>query len=111
MAVDHTPSADLKSGTVVVVGDRPFVTVTGIAADQLGSVKCGGGDCTLRAVAGGDVVGGGLPLYWDDTAKKVLGGTGGVGNKMIGYTLPDQAATADTDEIEFVFSPDGSTGT
>jgi predicted RecA/RadA family phage recombinase len=89
--IDHTPTADLASGEVVVQGDLVGVTRAPLPANQLGSL-CVRGVFDF-AKAAGVAFTAGQSLYWDDAANIATATVGS--NKPIGKTVR-AAASADT---------------
>lgn len=85
---NHTPSAAIVAGTVLVVGIEVRIAHNDIAANTLGALACGDGlymvDKDASTIADGAI------LYWDDTAKKVTTTVGS--NKKFG-TAKAAAAT------------------
>lgn len=80
LMVDHTPTAAVSAGAVVMVGDEPRLAHLDIAADALGALAAGGGvydiDKDGSDIADGDV------LYWDVAEANVT--TDDVGNQVFG---------------------------
>jgi len=86
--VDHTPTAAITGGTVVVVGDRPLIAHRDIAASEQGALAAGGGvyECaTAAAIAVGKKV------YWDDTNDVVTETS--TGNTVFGYLCDGTLST------------------
>lgn len=111
LTLPHVLAADASGGTVLVVGLTPFVlSGSGGATGDLVNVYSGGGTHTVIGLSNGSVADAGTKVFWDDTAKKFTGGTGGAGNQHFGWSLPDQGATSDNDEVEVIHDPDGSVG-
>ena len=102
LMVDHTPSGAVDAGDVVVVGVVPFVAHTDIAASVKGALAAGGG--VYKGVTDGSLDTGGALVYWDDTEKEFVDGSGN-DHVHFGYTLPDQGATSDQDTIYVIHSP------
>lgn len=103
--LDYTPSAAKEGGEVVVVGARPGVVQTSLAANEKGSLNIGGVyDGTAgAAIAEGDAV------YWNATAGKLNNAAGATtGDKHFGFGVPGSTAAADGDTIRVEHEPDGS---
>lgn len=101
LMVDHTPSSAVTAGDVVVVGVVPFVCHRDIAADKLGALAAGGG--VYKGTSDGTLDTGGALVYWDDDNNKFSASA--ASSTHFGYTLPDQGATTDGDEIIVIHSP------
>ena len=97
--LDHTPSADVAAGDVVVVEDLVCVARDAITADTLGSLETEG---IFKVVKASEALSQGVKIYWDEDGDPV-GGTAGTGaatatsadNKLMGYAAA-AAATAGT---------------
>jgi predicted RecA/RadA family phage recombinase len=79
--ISHTPSADVASGAMVLIGTKVGVAVTAIPANTAGSLQVVGEFNVGKASA--DVVAQGAALYWNNTTK-VLTTTAG-GNTYAGW--------------------------
>ena len=97
---DYRPVAEVAAGTVVVVGDFPFIAHLKIEANKLGALACGG---AIYQVVADAAIAAGKKVFWDDTAKKVTASAGA--NKVFGYVAPGNASTADGDVINVVHNP------
>jgi predicted RecA/RadA family phage recombinase len=89
---DYTPVSAVAAGDVVVVGDRPCIAHTAIAANRLGALATGGG---VYKVTGDAEIAAGKKVYWNDSANKVTETS--TSNKVFGYTTTDSAFGADGD--------------
>lgn len=87
--IDHTPSATLAAGDVVVIGKRIGIAETDIAANDAGSVAVEG--VFSVAKASGAIQQGAL-VYWDTTNDNAT--TTATGNTLAGYAFA-AAASAD----------------
>ncbi len=99
--MDYTPSSAVAAGEVVVYGNVVGFAPAAIAANAKG-VLCVG-PCVVQATTDGTTDTGGDVIYWDNTNKKVTATASS--HKQIGYTLPDQGATADDDTVNVFFDP------
>jgi len=100
LMVDYTPEAAVNAGTVVVIGDIPFVSHNAIAADELGALAAGGGVYDGTADGALDP---GERVFWDDTNNKFSATAGA--NKSFGFVVPDSEADEDGDTVRVVHSP------
>ncbi len=101
LMVDHTPSSAVDAGDVIVVGDIPFVAHSDIAANVKGAVAASGG--VYKGISDGTLDSGGDVVYWDAGNSKFSGTA--ASSTHFGYTLPDQGATDDGDEIYIIHAP------
>lgn len=92
--LDHTPSAAVASGDVVVIGVRVGVALTDIAANDTGSLQVTGVFNLPKKSA--DTVAQGAAVYWDATNKQIT--TTASGNTLAGYAA--QAAGAATTAVD-----------
>ena len=106
LMVDHTPSAAVAAGDIVVVGEIPHVAHLDIDANRLGALAMGGGVYQVTADAG--TIEPGDKVYWDDTANKVTEAAAAGANKHFGHVLPDSDPGADGDKVLVKHDPDGS---
>jgi len=90
--IDYTPTVDVPSGTVVVLGELVGVTRRPIAANTLGSLAVSGVFDFPKATAVGSAIGVGVNIYWNVATLQAT--TTASGNKLIGKTIQ---AAADTD--------------
>ncbi len=91
--IDYTPTADVATGTVVVIGDLVGVAKRPLPANILGSLAVEGLFDFPKTAGGGTAITGGTKVYWDATN---LVATATVGtNKYLGKTTRN-AADADT---------------
>jgi predicted RecA/RadA family phage recombinase len=102
LMMDYTPGSAVAAGDVVVIGEIPCIAHTAIAANEVGAVAVGGG--VYRVTTDGTTDTAGDKIYWNDAANKVT--TTATGNKVFGYTSPDQGATVDNDLIFVHHNPD-----
>lgn len=115
LQLDYTPSgANVAGGEVVVVGAapsiKPMIAHRAIIDGELGALADHGG--VYDMVSDGTVVGPADEVYWDDTAKKVVGGTGGAANAHFGHTVADVVGTpADGVLVRCVHMPGHRVGT
>lgn len=65
--VDHTPTAAVTSGQVVLIGTRIGVAMADIAANATGALRVTG--CFDLPKKAGDAPSQGAALYWDNTNK------------------------------------------
>lgn len=79
---DITPSADVASGDVVVIGARIAIAATAIKANQTGSGSVVGVHKLPKATG---AIGQFALVYWDATAKKIT--TTSSGNTLAGYAF------------------------
>lgn len=92
LMVDHTPSAAVAAGDVVVTGDVVRIAHSPIAANDLGALAAGGG---VYRVPKDDstAISDGRKVYWDASNKEAT--ETAIGNKPLGFVVGD-AASADT---------------
>lgn len=88
--IDHTPSAAVAAGDVVVLADLVAVAPRAIAANALGAVSVEGVWSMPKATG---AISQGAIVYWDATAGNVT--TTSSGNKRAGKAAK-AAASADT---------------
>lgn len=105
LMVDHTPSSAVTAGDVVVIGEYPLVAHVDIAADALGALAAGGGVYKCTADADLDP---GDKVYWDSSAGKITKSTDTGANKHFGFVAPDSDPGADTDPVDVIHQPDGT---
>lgn len=104
LMVDYTPTAaDVAAGDVVVIGDLACIAHQKITKNTLGAVAAGGG--VYRVTADG-ALSAGVKVYWDDTANKVTATS--TNNKVFGYVAPNNAASADGDQIDVIHAPEAA---
>lgn len=85
---DHTPSADVAAGEVVVVGTRVGIATSPIKADALGSLADDGNWILAKAAGGGLTFSDGDPVYFDATAQEA---TDDAGDTFFGFAIGDAA--------------------
>jgi predicted RecA/RadA family phage recombinase len=91
-AVDYTPTADVASGDVVVLGELIGIARMPIAANTLGSLAVKGAFDLPKLTGAGSAIAVGTKVYWDATNKVVTATVGT--NKFLGKTIRN-AADAD----------------
>lgn len=92
-SVDHTPSADVSAGDVVVQGDLVGVAKLNTAADTLGALAVTGVFDFSKATGVGTAITAGAPVYWNDTTN--LATAVAAGSKLLGKAVAD---ASDDDE-------------
>ena len=93
LMVDHTPSAAVTAGDVVVIGTNVRIAHKDIAANALGALAFGYGVYKIaKGVTTGDGWSDGDEIYWDDTANVAT--TDSTDDAFIGFAVGD-AADAD----------------
>lgn len=103
IVVDHTPSADVATGDILVVGDLPLIAHTPIPADQPGSLAAGHGVYKVpKATGASSAIAGCKRVYWDSTNKIVTTTAGSL--KGLGYTTPAGAGDNDA-TVEVLHAP------
>lgn len=90
--IDHTPTADVAPGDVIVQGDLVAVACRAIAANTLGALAVSGVFDFAKATNVAYTVG--QILYWDNTNDIVT--TTATGNKQIGKVVRAAATTDPT---------------
>lgn len=106
--LDHTPSADVAAGDVVVVGDQVGVATMPIPAGSLGSLVTDG---VFDVAKINEQQAAGTVVYWDADGDP-YGGTAGSGaltttsanNKPFGIVLATAGATAQTVRVDKIKS-------
>lgn len=93
--ISHTPSADVASGAVVLVGTKIGVAVAAIAANAAGSLQVVGEFAIAKLST--DVVAQGAALYWDNTNKRLT--TTASGNTYAGWATAAAGSGATTVNI------------
>jgi predicted RecA/RadA family phage recombinase len=97
-AVDFIPEAEVRAGTIVVVGDLVGVTKLDVKPGGLGALATGGvfevvkGDGVALAFAYGQAV------YWNATTKKVAEATG-PGLVLLGKAVNPGGSPADAETV------------
>jgi len=104
LSVNHTPSADVAAGDVIVIGDKPYVAHQDIAADALGAVAAGGG--TYNGPAAGNYAPGDA-VYWNASTSKFVNAAATGAHTHFGYITPDSDPASDGDIIEVEHAPNG----
>jgi predicted RecA/RadA family phage recombinase len=93
-SIDHTPSADVAAGDVVVQGDLIGIAKLTIAADTLGALAVTGVFDLPKATGTDTAITGGAKVYWDaGNSVATTDDATGV-NKYLGKTV---AAAGDDD--------------
>lgn len=103
LMLDYTPSGAVNAGDVVVIGGRPYVAHTDIAANQLGAVSAGGG--VYVCTAAGNYAPG-TKVYWNDSTNKITTAVGS--HPHFGWIVPSSDPAADGDPVIVQHAPDGS---
>ncbi|MGC1275027.1 MAG: DUF2190 family protein [Planctomycetaceae bacterium] len=101
LMVDYTALNATEAGSVIVIGDKPYIAHSDIPLGELGALAAVGGVYEVTAggaLAAGDKVG------WNPATKKVQA-TG----LCFGFVCPDESAAADGDVIRVEHAPDGTT--
>ena len=93
-SIDHTPTADVAAGAVVVQGELVGVAKTPIAANALGSLAVVGVFDFPKATGVGTAITAGANCYWDVANSRAT--TTATGNKLIGKCVK---AAADADAL------------
>ena len=92
VSIDHTPSADVDAGDVVVIGTALLgVAKVDILADALGAL-CVEEANYIMACADDEIIAIGVPIYWDDTAKEITATA--TGNIQFGVSVEAATETA-----------------
>lgn len=81
-SIDHTPSADVGAGDVVVQNDLVGVAKLDIPAGTLGALSVTGVFDVPKATGGGTAIDTGVTLYWHTDVKQA--NTTAAGGKLIG---------------------------
>lgn len=90
--IDHTPSAAVAAGDVVMIGTTPCVALVPIPANKLDAVIFPNGGATFDFLKDTSTFATGDDVYWDDTVKAATSGT--VGTYYLGKAIA-AAATGD----------------
>ena len=91
-AVDYTPTVNTTAGTVVVQGELVGITKHDIKAHTLGAISVEGVfDIAKDPTA---TISAGAKVYWDATNSQAV--TTATGNKLLGKSVSDAAATTTT---------------
>lgn len=92
--INHTPTADVAAGTVVLQGSLFGIALAAIPANRLGALAIRGVFRLPKLTT--DDVSAGAVLYWDNTNRRVT--LSATGNTRIGLAVaasPSGQATAD----------------
>lgn len=95
--IDHTPSADVAAGDVVVLGDFIAVAKLDIKAGRLGALAVEGTFDFPKDTASGSSLSGGTKVYWD-AANQVVTATAST-NVYAGKTTRDAAEADETARV------------
>ncbi|QDV30110.1 hypothetical protein Spb1_20380 [Planctopirus ephydatiae] len=94
IVLDHTPSADVAAGAVVVIGNDVRIAHHSIAANQPGALSAGGAVYTVpkdtSTFADGAIV------YWDESEQKASSSSDSNANKRMGTSVGAYATGATT---------------
>lgn len=90
--LDHTPSAAVASGAMVVIGARVGIAVTDIPAGATGALRVKGVVEVAKLAADTPVQG--ALLYWDATNNRAT--TAASGNTLAGYAAKAAGAGVST---------------
>lgn len=82
--VDHTPSAAVAAGEVVVTSGTPRIAHSDIAANALGALAAEGG---VYEVAADAAIGADVKVFWNTTANQVSATDGAGAHKPFGVTV------------------------
>ena len=93
--IDHTPSSDVASGDVVVVGDLVGVAVRPITSGNLGAIVVEGVFDFAKQAGAGVTFSAGALAYWDNTNNVAVATDDAGANKLIGKAVK-AAVNADT---------------
>jgi len=99
--VDHTPSAAVSAGDMVVIGDRVAHAPKDIAANALGQLVVRGVVTCPKATGTGEAIADGKIVYWDATNEQATETAST--HKMLGKTVGaagDDDATVDVNLSE-----------
>ncbi|CAK8988107.1 Uncharacterized protein SCF082_LOCUS1251 [Durusdinium trenchii] len=92
LMIDHTPSAAVTAGDVVVVGDEPRIAHSDIEAEQLGALAAPSGTAVYevpKATGASEGFSDGDAVYWDAT-NSVASNDDDTGNrKRLGTAIAD----------------------
>lgn len=93
-SIDHTPSADVAAGDVVVQGDLVGIAKLDIAADRLGALAVTGVFDVPKVTGVGEAIAAGAKVYWDAGNSVATTDDNAGANKYLGKTV---AAAGDDD--------------
>lgn len=99
LMVDHTPSAAVAAGDVLLIGVSTRIAHLDIAANEPGSLAAGFGVYDINKTAG-VAIGDGVLVYWDNT-NKVVNVTAS-GNTLIGRAVGAALAGAATCRVQHI---------
>lgn len=94
--IDHTPSSNVASGAVVVIGARLGIAVADILANETGSLETEG--VFELAKKSADTFVQGAVCYWDATAGNITSTT--TSNTLAGYVVVAAAASTTTVQVK-----------
>lgn len=94
--MDHTPTAALTSGQMVLVGARVGIAIADIPANTPGVLRMTGVASVPKKAA--DAPAQGALLYWDNTAKNLT--VTSSGNTLAGYAFAAAAGADATVSIK-----------
>lgn len=94
--INHTPTAAVTSGSVVLIGSRIGVAVADIAANDTGSVQVVG-VFNVAKLSTDNMTQGAL-VYWDNTNKRLT--TTASGNTLAGFAFDAAGAGTTTVNVK-----------
>jgi predicted RecA/RadA family phage recombinase len=86
-SIDHTPSADVAAGDVVVQGDLIGIAKLDIVAGTLGALAVTGVFDLPKTVGIGEAIAGGAKVYWDEAESVAKTDDEAGANKYLGKTV------------------------
>jgi predicted RecA/RadA family phage recombinase len=92
--IDHTPSADVAAGDVVVQGELVGIAKTPIAANALGALSVTGVADFPKATGATTAIAAGAKVHWDEVNQQATTVEAAGVNKYIGKAI---AAASDDD--------------
>ena len=94
--MDYTPTADVASGAMVLVGTKVGIAIADIPANTTGALRMTGVASYAKKAA--DAPAQGAALYWDNTAKNLT--VTASGNTYAGFAFAAAAGAATTVDIK-----------
>lgn len=110
---NYTGTTDLIPGSVVVFGDYPLISSTGIKARPADALNAGlavrGGWYEVTAAAVTTDITAGTKVYWDATNKRVTNAASGVHFGFVMNTFGEDIDAGKTGKVYVYHDPNGTT--
>lgn len=110
--VDHTPSAAVSAGDVVVCGDELRICHTDIAANRKGALAAPGGTAVYMVLkATGAAINIGAPAYWNAANKNVQAADASGTLPRLGFAIETAGSSATSIAVRHDSAPPVGSGT